>query len=96
MSTREHVPCPGCGGCLTCGLHTKGVTCNGTSSTPQLIMRPDVRLTDDQVAALRERLEAAMSTRHAEMIECPDVARAAAEAAAAVVPARGASSRGKR
>lgn len=34
MSTREHAPCLGCGGCLTCGVHTKGVTCNETSSTP--------------------------------------------------------------
>ena len=33
LSTREHALCPECGGCLTCGIHTTGVICNGTSST---------------------------------------------------------------
>ena len=34
MSTRDHARCEGCGGCATCGVHTKGATCNGTLSTP--------------------------------------------------------------
>ena len=32
MSTRDHARCEGCGGCATCGVHTKGATCNGTVS----------------------------------------------------------------
>lgn len=57
---REHVRCPRCEGCLTCGIHTAGVTCNGTLTTPQLIIRSDLSLTDDQVAELRERFKAAL------------------------------------
>jgi hypothetical protein len=30
---RDHVRCLHCEGCLTCGVHTAGVTCNGTSAT---------------------------------------------------------------